>query len=109
MHIDFRVAEIKPNARRRYLAIVALSLSALCISLLARNADAFAIYTVGADTACNFSDVQAAVNAAAANPGDDYVWIANNKTYTNEQISVSNQDVIIEGVEYRAGMSHLLA
>jgi hypothetical protein len=71
--------------------------TALFFFLQPSVANAFAIYTVGADGACGFSDVQAAVNAAGANPGEDYVWIANNKTYSNQQISVQNQDVIIEG------------
>ena len=65
--------------------------------LHARVADAFAIYTVGSDAACGFTDIQAAVNAAGANPGEDYVWIANNKTYSNEQVTIHDQDVIIEG------------
>lgn len=81
--------------RRNCVAIIFTT--ALFCSLKPSLANAFAIYTVGADSACGFADVQAAVNAAGANPGIDYVWIANNKTYSNEQVSVQNQDVIIEG------------
>ncbi len=81
--------------RYAYAAVVLATV--LFGGLHASGADAFAIYTVGGDAACNFSDVQAAVNAAGANPGEDYVWIANNKTYSNEQISITGQDVIVEG------------
>jgi hypothetical protein len=88
-----------PHAHSTYSYLCASFIASIVFfgTLYSCGAAAFAIYTVGADGACGFSDVQAAVNAAGANPGEDYVWIANNKTYSNEQVSVQNQDVIIEG------------
>jgi hypothetical protein len=76
-----------------------LSLSlAFAIGLCsAQPALAFNVYTVGADAACGYATVQAAVDAAAANPGEDYVWIANNSIYSGQHIVINNQDVIIEG------------
>src|SRR5262249_6271889 len=58
-------------------------------------AAAFIVYKVGAG--CPYTDIQAAVSAAAANPGEDYVWIANNKSYSGEHVLVNDQDVDIEG------------
>jgi hypothetical protein len=96
MRTDQKLASCKSSAVHRYGGAILLA-SSLGLGLHANTANAFAIYTVGADAACNFTDVQAAVNAAGANPGEDYVWIANNKSYAHEEISVSDQDVIIEG------------
>lgn len=64
---------------------------------LAPAARAFAIYTVGGDAACGYSSIQAAIDAAAANPGEDYVWIAGNQAYTGQHVVVADQDVDIEG------------
>jgi predicted outer membrane repeat protein len=66
-------------------------------SLSSSPVSAFAIFTVGGDAACQFTSIQAAVSAAAANPGEDYVWIARNQTYTGQHIVVQDQDVLIEG------------
>lgn len=65
--------------------------------LAASPAFAFQIFTVGGDGACGFTSIQAAVDAAAAAPGEDYIWIARNRTYTAQHIVVQNQSVLIEG------------
>jgi hypothetical protein len=57
----------------------------------------FAVYTVGGDSGCGFTSIQAAVDAAKAHPGNDYVFIAANLTYSNQQVQVADDDVIIEG------------
>jgi len=67
---------------------------AVCAST-SRAIFAFNIYTVG--QGCPFSKIQDAVDAAAASPGEDYVWIVNNKLYTSQYISIVDQDVDIEG------------
>jgi hypothetical protein len=59
------------------------------------RASAFAIFTVGAG--CPYATIQEALTAAYYSPGEDYVWIANNTTYTGQHITVGNQDVDIEG------------
>ena len=66
-------------------------------SVAAPSAGAFEIFTVGGDAACGFSSIQAAVDAAAAVPGEDYVWIASNQAYTGQHVVVQDQDVLIEG------------
>ncbi len=63
----------------------------------AAPAFAFQIYTVGADAGCRFTSIQAAIDAAAASPGEDYVWIANNQIYSGQHIVIQDQDVIVEG------------
>ena len=82
---------------RRPIAGVAglVALVFLCMSVRA-SAD-YAIYTVGGDAACQFSQIQDAVNAAAAHPGEDYVWVASNKSYAGQHIVITDQDVDIEG------------
>jgi len=60
-------------------------------------ARAYVVYKVGGDAACPYTSIQAAIDAAGANPGEDYVWIANNQTYAGQQIVVNDQDVDIEG------------
>ncbi len=60
-------------------------------------ASAYSIYTVGGDAACNFAFIQDAIDAAAANPGEDYVWIASNRIYEDQHLVVTDQDVDIEG------------
>jgi predicted outer membrane repeat protein len=63
----------------------------------ARIAHAFAIFTVGGDAACGFDNIQDALDAAHDSPGEDYVWIAGNASYTGQQLLVHDQDVDIEG------------
>lgn len=63
----------------------------------ASPAAGFQVFTVGGDAACGFTSIQAAVNAAAAAPGADYVFIARNRVYTAQNIVVQDQPVIIEG------------
>jgi hypothetical protein len=74
--------------------IVAATIACGCA--LDARAD-FAIYTVGDDAACGYTSIQAAVDAAAAHPGEDYVWIASNRSYTGQNIVINNQDVDVEG------------
>jgi len=84
------------NARHLVASACLAVLSAAAVSF-PKNASAFAIYTVGGDAACGFSNIQDALDAAQANPGEDYVWIAMNGTYTGQQLLVRDQDVDIEG------------
>lgn len=60
-----------------------------------RPAQAFAIFTVGAG--CQYTNIQTALTAAYYSPGEDYVWIANNKAYSAQHITIADQDVDIEG------------
>ena len=66
---------------------------------LAASAEAgVGIFTVGNGTDCPYRDIQAAVDAAAAHPGPDYVWIVDDHTYTGEQVLVTDTEtVVIEG------------
>lgn len=60
---------------------------------------AFPVYHVGGDAACDFSDIQTAINAAAAaNGSDEYsMFIAQNRTYSNQHIVITGQHVNLLG------------
>ncbi len=55
------------------------------------------IYKVGGDAACTHTTIQAAIDAAAASSGEDYVWIASNQTYSGQQVIINNQVVDVVG------------
>lgn len=72
------------------------------LAFVQSSAFAFSIFTVG--PGCPYTDIQTAVNDAAATPGVDYVWISNDlvtgtrHNYTGQHIRVNDADgVIIEG------------
>jgi hypothetical protein len=77
-----------------------LSVFIVAATLLGATPSAIAIpkiaYTVGGDVHCDFSDIPAAVAAAAANPPHN-IWVAVNATYSAEKIAITNQDVSITG------------
>jgi predicted outer membrane repeat protein len=54
-------------------------------------------FLVGQGPGCQFNTIQAAVNAAAANPGADTVRIANSGTYFAEAVTIGAQDLIVDG------------
>jgi hypothetical protein len=86
----------------RAIPLVPLTLcAALCAasSALAAGAasDGFAVYTVGGDASCGYTSIQDAIDAAKAHPGEDYIFIAQNRTYANQVLVVTDDDVIIEG------------
>jgi predicted outer membrane repeat protein len=54
-------------------------------------------FLVGSGASCQFNTIQAAVNAAAANPGADTVRIANAGTYFAEAVTIGAQDLTIDG------------
>ncbi|MEO7325929.1 MAG: hypothetical protein ABIW82_13985 [Dokdonella sp.] len=64
---------------------------------LAQSAQAFDVYTVGGDASCQFAFIQDAIDAAAAHPGEDYVFVASNRTYAQQHLRVTGQDVDIIG------------
>jgi predicted outer membrane repeat protein len=66
-----------------------------CAAFGARS-EAFIVYKVGGDE-CPYHDIQSALDDAAANPGRDYVWIANTGTYSGQHVVVTNDSVILEG------------
>ncbi len=75
------------------------TIAAALVALLATGearAD-FIVYKVGAAPECPFHTIQEAVDAAAAHPGIDLVWIAMDQQYTDQHVVVTDQDVIIEG------------
>ena len=84
------------SPRRHNVVLYTVTALALAVCASASRAIfAFNIYTVG--QGCAYSTIQDAVDAAAASPGEDYVWIVNNKIYTSQHISIVDQDVDIEG------------
>jgi hypothetical protein len=76
-----------------------LSVFGVVAALLCAPSGAFAFkvaYTVGGDGSCDFPDIQAAVAAAVANPPHN-IFVAANKTYTAEKITINNLDLAITG------------
>jgi hypothetical protein len=57
----------------------------------------FNVFTVGGDASCAFTSIQDAIDAAAAHPGEDYVFIAANRSYADQHLRIVNQDVDIVG------------
>ncbi|HJT98402.1 MAG TPA: hypothetical protein VJ696_08815 [Rhodanobacteraceae bacterium] len=56
------------------------------------------VYFVGADAACPFHTIQDAVDAAAAHPGADFVWLAMNQSYSGEHVRISDTErLVVEG------------
>jgi len=80
-----------------YRPCLASNLIAIAALAFASRAAAFVVYKVGGDADCPYSSIQDAIDAAAANPGTDYVWIAMNKTYSGQQVVITDQDVLVEG------------
>ena len=76
-------------------------LLAVALAATGGPASAFEVFKVGGDGDCPYATVQAAVDAAAATPGADYVWLAMNRTYTGENVQVSDPDgvIIVGGLE----------
>lgn len=65
---------------------------------MARSAER--LYTVGGDDACNYTSIQAAVDAAQAHDdgdGTDYIRIANTGSYTAQAIDIGGQDLVLIG------------
>ncbi|MDZ4811367.1 MAG: hypothetical protein SGI99_01970 [Pseudomonadota bacterium] len=70
------------------------------LALLATSSHASqaAQYRVGGNGgACQFPTIQAAINAAALNPGSDDILIARNATYSAQALTISGQTVRLMG------------
>jgi hypothetical protein len=74
--------------------IRAIALAAVTAATLPAQA---ANFLVGSGPGCQFGAIQAAVNAAAANPGADTVRIANAGSYFAEAVTIGAQDLTIDG------------
>ncbi|MEO5558113.1 MAG: hypothetical protein ABIO49_00385 [Dokdonella sp.] len=61
------------------------------------HATRYDIFRVGADAACTHTTIQAAIDAAAASPDEDYVWIASNQSYSGQHVTIHDQDVDVKG------------
>lgn len=72
--------------------------SAATMSSLAPDAKAdFNVFTVGGDASCTTTSIQTAIDDAKQHPGEDYIFIASNRTYSDQHLVVTDDDVIIEG------------
>jgi hypothetical protein len=65
------------------------------LTALAVNASA-AVFLAGSGPSCQYATIQAAINAAAANPGADEVRIANAATWGGT-LTLGSQDVTLDG------------
>jgi hypothetical protein len=65
--------------------------------VVASMSHATQIFRVGGDAACRYTRIQDAIDAAAASPGEDYVWIASNLSYSGQYVSIHDQTVDVVG------------
>lgn len=57
-------------------------------------------FLVGAATVpsvCDYNNLQAAINAAATNPGEDFIRVANDQSYSAQALTIGQQDLTITG------------
>ena len=83
--------------RIRWLVALAYWSGVALLACASSQAFAFNVYTVGGDGACGYAFIQDAIDAAAANPGEDYVFIASNREYGDQHLVVTDQDIDIVG------------
>lgn len=77
------------SARLRHIAVSLLLVPA---------AVSAALFKVGADAACQFDSIQAAIDAAAANgPSLDMVVVAVNQAYTAQALQIDGHDLWLRG------------
>lgn len=75
-------------------------LVASAIALVLPNPANAALYTVGTGPGCQFTTIQAAINAAASNPGEDTVRISNLNTIAitpTTALTIGQQDLTLDG------------
>jgi len=89
------------SRQRPAFLTLAVGLVALAATLVPKATGAFAVFKVDPYCPGVYSNIQDAVDAAAAYADADYfdyVWIANNVSYSNQHIVINDQrTVIIEG------------
>ncbi|HKE49741.1 MAG TPA: hypothetical protein VKB52_16875 [Rhodanobacteraceae bacterium] len=83
------------SAMKNMLSIAAVATALASAS--ASDAGGFIVYKVGAAADCPYRTIQEAIDAAAAHPGEDLVWIAHDQAYTNQEVFIADQDVDITG------------
>ncbi|HKE49740.1 MAG TPA: hypothetical protein VKB52_16870 [Rhodanobacteraceae bacterium] len=84
-------------ARHSKRAVALAIVAATLVGTASAAPDGFIVYKVGAAAECTFHTIQEAVDAAAAHPGVDLVWIAMDQDYTDQHVVVADQDVDIQG------------
>jgi hypothetical protein len=74
-----------------------MGLGFVALASMASPASAFIVLTVGGDSSCGYAFIQDAIDAAHDSPGEDYIFIASNRTYEDQHLVITDQDVDIEG------------
>ncbi|MBN8480863.1 MAG: right-handed parallel beta-helix repeat-containing protein [Xanthomonadales bacterium] len=72
----------------------------LAATVLFAHGDVHALtFLVGSasDGACDYATLQAAINAAAGNPGPDEIHVAFNASYLQQALTIGSQDLVVEG------------
>ena len=73
------------------------ALCAFALLFTAAHAQA-AIYAVGTEPGCTHTTIQAAVNAAEANPGEDFIRIPHSRVWTEQAVVIDTDQVLwLEG------------
>ncbi len=79
---------------------IPMLLAAMVLSILAWPLSSRAApltFLVGADGACDYATLQAAIDAAASHPGEDAIRVASNTSYTQQALTIGGQDLTITG------------
>jgi hypothetical protein len=77
--------------------LLPLLLFALSLLPLADDSDA-AVYAVGAEPGCTHATIQAAIDAAEASPGEDFIRIPHSRTWSNSALVIdTSQRLALEG------------
>jgi hypothetical protein len=64
-----------------------------------------ATFTVGIGSGCTHTTIQSAIDAAAAAPGPDSIFVARNQTWTAQQLSISGQSLTLHGGTASCGLA----
>ncbi|MBN8482566.1 MAG: hypothetical protein J0L88_13360 [Xanthomonadales bacterium] len=56
-----------------------------------------AVYTVGADAACQYTSIQQAIDAAKAHAGTDFVRVARSATWSGVELDINGHDIVLAG------------
>ncbi len=84
---------VGPSSRMRMATRWLLAAALVCV---APHVFAFNVFAVGGDAACNFHDIQQAINASTASDGNT-IFVARNYTYSNQGLVINDRKVNILG------------
>jgi len=70
---------------------------AATLGITSTASHAFSVFTVGTDGACSHTTIQAAIAAAAAEPGPNTIFVTNELSYAHQEIIINDQELNLIG------------